>query len=189
MSFLGRRSKTFGRSAAANLRCCLMLGRMLVESALFQLTRFDVENALGGPTPPMGMASMTVMMMMTMMMMSELVNKTWTLKVKRWLPCRNANKHCKRRTCQGIKLANEKMAKAMGDKMSDVPHASIASCSQNLDLLHFGGEQPGETLHCSPLNVFQFRVVDPADNDELHAFVCNRKKGGGQCCFTGCQSC
>jgi hypothetical protein len=97
----------------------------------------------------------------------------------------NANKHCKRSVCQR-KLANEKIAKAKEDKLNNVPHSSrtytfIADYSQNLDLPHFGGEQPGETFYYSPLNIFQFGVVDPTDNDKLHAFVYDEgdgKKGG-----------
>ena len=103
----------------------------------------------------------------------------------RELAIENANKHCKRSICQR-KLANEKIAKAKEDKMNDVPHSSrtytfIADYSQNLDLPHFGGEQPGETFYYSPLNIFQFGVVDPTDNDKLHAFVYDEgdgKKGG-----------
>jgi hypothetical protein len=103
----------------------------------------------------------------------------------RELAIENANKHCKRSICQR-KLANEKITKAKEDKMNDVPHSSrtytfIADYSQNLDLPHFGGEQPGETFYYSPLNIFQFGVVDPSDNDRLHAFVYDEgdgKKGG-----------
>ena len=70
--------------------------------------------------------------------------------------------------------------------MNSVPHSSrtytfIADYSQNLDLPHFGGEQPGETFYYSPLNIFQFGVVDPTDNDKLYAFVYDEgdgKKGG-----------
>jgi hypothetical protein len=91
------------------------------------------------------------------------------------LAIENANKHCKRAICQ-CKVANEKIVKAKEDKMNDVPHSSraytfIANYSQKLDLPLFFGEQPGETFYYSPLNIFQFRVVDPTDNDKLHAFV------------------
>jgi hypothetical protein len=66
------------------------------------------------------------------------------------LAIENANKHCKRSICQH-KLANEKIVKVKEDKMNNVPHSSqtytfIADYSQNLDLPHFGGEQPGETF-------------------------------------------
>jgi hypothetical protein len=84
------------------------------------------------------------------------------------------------------KLANEKIVKAKEDKMNNVSHFSrtytfIANYSQNLDLPHFGGEQPEDTFYYSPLNIFQFGVVDPTDNNKLHAFVCyegDGKKGG-----------
>jgi hypothetical protein len=103
----------------------------------------------------------------------------------RELAVENANKHCKRSICQR-KLANQKIAQAKEDRMNNVPHSSractfIGDYSQNLDLPHFGGEQPGETFYCSPLNIFQLRVVDPTDNDKLHAFVHDEgdgKKGG-----------
>jgi hypothetical protein len=103
----------------------------------------------------------------------------------RELAVENANKHCKRSIFQR-KLANKKIARAKEDKTNNVPHrfrvyTYIADFSQNLDLPHFGGEQPGETFYYSPLNIFQFGVVDPTDNDKLHAFVYDEgdgKKGG-----------
>jgi hypothetical protein len=99
----------------------------------------------------------------------------------RELAVENVSKHCKRSICQ-CQLANEKIAKAKEDKMNHAPHSSrtytfIADYSQNLDLPHFGGEQPGETFYYSPLNIFQFGVVDPTDNDRLHAFVYDEGTG------------
>ena len=70
--------------------------------------------------------------------------------------------------------------------MNNVPHSAwtytyITDYAQNLDLTYFGGEQPWETFYYSPLNIFQFGVVGPTDNDKRHAFVYDKgygKKGG-----------
>jgi hypothetical protein len=71
--------------------------------------------------------------------------------------------------------------------MNNVPHSFqtytfIADYSPILDLLHFGGEQPGESFYYSPLNIFQFGVVYPTDNDKIYAFFDDGgdgKRGGG----------
>ena len=56
----------------------------------------------------------------------------------------------------------------------------VADYSQNLQLPHFGEEQPGETYYYCPLNVAAFGVVD-CQNDHLSAYVYHEgegKKGG-----------
>ena len=58
----------------------------------------------------------------------------------------------------------------------------IMDYSQNLYLPNFGAEQPGETYFYSPLNVYQFGIVDCSEKeDKLHAYVYREfegKKGG-----------
>lgn len=52
--------------------------------------------------------------------------------------------------------------------------------SQNMDLPHFGGEQPGESYYFSPLGVYVFGIADHS-NDVLSAYVYHEgvgKKGG-----------
>ena len=63
----------------------------------------------------------------------------------------------------------------------------FAYCSdycQNMDLPHFGSEQPGETYYYSPLNINCFGVTD-LSTDVLDAFLYHEgegKKGGNNVC-------
>jgi hypothetical protein len=92
---------------------------------------------------------------------------------------RSTSRKCQQ-ALQEIHLPTETVVKE--DKMNNVPHSSqvytfIANYSQNLDLPHFGGEHPGEKIYYTPLNIFQFGVVDPTDNDKLHAFLYEGEMG------------
>jgi hypothetical protein len=74
-------------------------------------------------------------------------------------------------------------AKAAEDLQNSVPHsqrsyAIVADYAQNLDLPHFGEEQPGETYYFSPKNVFIFGVVDLALSPaELFAYTYQEETG------------
>ena len=54
--------------------------------------------------------------------------------------------------------------------------------SQNIYLPNFGGNQPGDTYYYSPLNIYQFGIVDCSDgSDTLYSYVYSEgdgKKGG-----------
>ena len=56
----------------------------------------------------------------------------------------------------------------------------VCDYAQNLDMPHFGGEQPGDTYYYSPLTINVFGVVDYSV-EELDAYVYTEgegKKGG-----------
>ena len=48
--------------------------------------------------------------------------------------------------------------------------------SQNLDMPHFGGEQPGDTYYYSPLNIYVFGLVNMA-TEVLLAYVYGEGEG------------
>ena len=82
-------------------------------------------------------------------------------------------------------FANERAKKSKEDLENNVPwlEKNICLCcdySQNLDLPHFGGEQPGDTYYYSPRGIFIFGLVD-LSNEILSAYVYPEgegKKGG-----------
>ena len=56
----------------------------------------------------------------------------------------------------------------------------VCDYAQNLDMPHFGGEQPGNTYYYSPLTINVFGIVDYSV-EELDAYVYTEgegKKGG-----------
>jgi hypothetical protein len=79
----------------------------------------------------------------------------------------------------------EKAKKATLDRESDVAFTERSYCycgdySQNLDLPHFGSEQPGDTFYFSPLTMLVFGLVDHSTKI-LSAYVYSEgegKKGG-----------
>ena len=65
-------------------------------------------------------------------------------------------------------------------KFCDRHDVFVADYSQNMDLPHFGTDQPGDTYYYSPLSIFVFGVVNFATN-MMNAFVYDEgeaKKGG-----------
>jgi hypothetical protein len=81
----------------------------------------------------------------------------------------------------------QRTMKAKEDVDNAVPHrqrsyAIVVDYAQNLDLPHFGQEQPGETYYFSPKNIFVFGVVDLAVSpSKLFAYTYEEetgKKGG-----------
>ena len=74
----------------------------------------------------------------------------------------------------------EKAKKAKEDLLNNIPWSQKTLCwcgdySQNLDLPHFGSEQPGETYYYSPLNIFIFGLCDHA-TDKLSAYISIKKE-------------
>lgn len=62
-------------------------------------------------------------------------------------------------------FANEKIAEARDDRMHKRPHSEsvytfIGDYCQNMNLPHFGKEQPGETYYYNPLNLEGYGFVD-----------------------------
>eukprot|EP00957_Ditylum_brightwellii_P029800 2254075-Ditylum_brightwellii.AAC.2 len=82
-------------------------------------------------------------------------------------------------------LANKKIANAREDNQNNAPHhlrwyCFIMDYSQNLDLPHYGSEQPVKTYYYCPLNINQFGIVDPSDEslkERLYAFVYHEGEG------------
>ena len=63
------------------------------------------------------------------------------------------------------RLIDDRIKEAHEDATNNVPHAErhyvrVMDYAQNLDIPHFGDEQPGETYYYSPLNVFVFGIAD-----------------------------
>ena len=63
-------------------------------------------------------------------------------------------------------------AKCCQDKSNLVPHqdrtdAEYADYAQNLDMPHFGSEQPGDTYYFSPLGIYVFRIVKESKEPSL----------------------
>jgi hypothetical protein len=62
-------------------------------------------------------------------------------------------------------LAIQRATKSMEDVRDGVHHTKrryvlVGDYTQNVGLPHFGGEQPGDTYHFSPLTIFLFGLVD-----------------------------
>jgi hypothetical protein len=81
-------------------------------------------------------------------------------------------------------LFNEKIANARLDAKNDVSHDQkrrcfVIDCCQLMTLPCFGGVQPGETCHCSPLNYNTLGCVDPSEEggDRLHAHLHHEGQG------------
>ncbi|KAL7558198.1 hypothetical protein ACA910_009421 [Epithemia clementina (nom. ined.)] len=72
--------------------------------------------------------------------------------------------------------------KANNVEHSDMCYMIIIDYAQNMDVPHFGGEQPCETYYYSPKNVFVFGVCDVTVNPiQMHAYCYEEetgKKGG-----------
>ena len=91
--------------------------------------------------------------------------------------------------CQMWKTQREYVQQKRDEAVSDFvksvvwPHRHdvlVADYMQNLDLPHFGGEQPGDTYYFSPLTICGFGVVDYSI-EELNAYIYTEaegKKGG-----------
>ena len=97
-------------------------------------------------------------------------------------------KHCDEYRAQReyvISLAKE--AKEHYDTNVQWPRRKYSFCSdycQNIDIPHFGREQPGETYYYSPLNVSCFGCCDFM-TEKFNAFLYNEgegKKGGNNVC-------
>ena len=97
-------------------------------------------------------------------------------------------KHCDEYRAQReyvISLAKE--AKKHYDTNVQWPRRKYSFCSdycQNIDIPHFGREQPGETYYYSPLNVSCFGCCDFM-TEKFYAFLYNEgegKKGGNNVC-------
>ena len=58
----------------------------------------------------------------------------------------------------------------------DKTYIFVADYAQNLDLPHFGQNQPGETYYYSPLSVYEFGVVNLATS-KLNAFTYHEGEG------------
>lgn len=75
----------------------------------------------------------------------------------------------------------DRKVKAQGDvQWPNRTHMYCGDYSQNMDLPHFGGEQPGESYYYSPLRVFLFGIADHS-NAVLSAYLYHEgfgKKGG-----------
>ena len=84
-----------------------------------------------------------------------------------------------------ISYVKKKAKDAITDKVDRAGWKNRIYCfcgdySQNLDLPHFGSEQPGDTYYFSPLTVNVFGLVDHT-TEVLSAYVYNEgegKKGG-----------
>jgi hypothetical protein len=82
-------------------------------------------------------------------------------------------------------LAQKKSLEAKEDvnkPHSERRHCFVMDYSQNLDIPHFGDEQPGETYYYSPLSVYCFGTIDCSTLPEkMHALIYTEgegKKGG-----------
>ena len=83
------------------------------------------------------------------------------------------------------KYVKEKALEAKEDLLNEIdwPERRYTFCGdycQNMDLPHFGSEQPGETYYYSPLNISCFGLVDHS-TDVLSAYVYSEavgRKGG-----------
>eukprot|EP00978_Attheya_sp_CCMP212_P039672 scaffold208562_cov36-Attheya_sp.AAC.2 len=82
-------------------------------------------------------------------------------------------------------LAQKKSQEAKEDASkphNEQRHCFVMDYSQNLDIPHFGDEQPGETYYYSPLSVYCFGTIDCSTTPEhMHAFIYKEgqgKKGG-----------
>ena len=84
-------------------------------------------------------------------------------------------------------LYNKKIQEAKEDYENNVPHECrrytlVVDFFHNLDLPHFGGDQPGDTYCYSLLGVYCFGVVDPSGpKNKLYANLyteCEGEKGG-----------
>ena len=75
----------------------------------------------------------------------------------------------------------ERAAEAKNDLVKNVEWPERSDCCvgdycQNLDMPHFGGEQPGDTYYFSPLTVNVFGVCDYA-TELLNAYVYTEAEG------------
>ena len=74
----------------------------------------------------------------------------------------------------------EEAKKYMQDK---VDHELRCDCfiidyAQNINIPHFGEEQPGDIYYLSPKNVYVFGISDPSkERTILHAYVYEEKTG------------
>lgn len=76
----------------------------------------------------------------------------------------------------------DRFVKAQGDDVQwpNRTHMYCGDYSQNMDLPHFGGEQPGDSYYFSPLAVYLFGIADHS-TDVLSAYLYHEgvgKKGG-----------
>lgn len=76
---------------------------------------------------------------------------------------------------------NEMAAKAKQDRENNVRHSKrqytiVMDYAQNLDLPHFGNEQPSETYYYTPQSIFIFGINDMS-LDHLHAYVYPEDRG------------